>query len=322
MRFATVGTSWITAAFISAAKKQGWELRAVYSRAEDSARAFAAKTGAPRIYTSLEDLAADGGIDTVYIASPNRFHFEQSLFFLERGKHVFCEKPLCTTEREAEALFAAAKARGVIIAEAMMSIHTPAFSLLREAIGKLGRVRTAYFDFCQLSSKYPAYLRGENPNIFNPAMHAGCLMDIGVYNVYLAAALFGEPTRVCSDATFLESGADAAGAALLSYPGLTVSLVYSKVGQQTAPSEIVGDVGSLTIASVSQLTGIERHTKEEKKILVPHDLTRDEVMGAEARFFEAAVKTGGGKDWESAKETCLIVRRILDTIRAQNGFPF
>ena len=322
MRFATVGTSWITAAFISAAKKQGWELKAVSSRTEASGRAFAEKTGAPRVCTSLEALAADGGIDAVYIASPNRFHFGQSLFFLERGKHVFCEKPLCTTEREAETLFSAAKTSGVILAEAIMSIHTPAFALLREELGKLGRVRTAYFNFCQLSSKYPAYLRGENPNIFNPAMHAGCLMDIGVYNVYLAAALFGEPARIRSDAVFLESGADSAGAALLSYPDLTVSLVYSKVGQQTSLSEIVGDEGSLTIGSVSQLTGIERHTKTEKKILVPHDLSRDEVMGAEARFFEAAVQNGGGKDWESAKETCFTVRRIMDTIRAQNGFPF
>ena len=322
MRFATVGTSWITEKFISAAKKQGWEPVAVYSRTEAAARAFAEKHGAARFYTDFGALAKDDTVETVYIASPNAFHFEQSLFFLRCGKHVLCEKPLCTTAAEAAVLFAEAEKNGVVLAEAIMSIHTPAFDLLRREMQSLGKIRTAYLNYCQLSSKYPAYLRGENPNIFNPAMHAGSLMDIGVYNVYLAAALFGKPTRVQSAATFLESGADSAGAALLSYPDLTVSLAYSKVGQQFAPSEIVGETGSISIGSVSQLTGVALVTKTARTELVPAELSRDEVMGAEARFFAETVKNGKDERFTFAQNTCLLVREITDTIRAQNGFPF
>ncbi len=322
MRFATVGTSWITEKFISAAKKQGWTLSAVYSRTAGSAAAFAEKHEAARFYTDLEAMANDPDIEAVYIASPNAFHAAQSDFFLRHGKHVLCEKPLSSTKREAEALFFEAEKNGVILAEAIMSIHTPAFTLLRQEMNTLGKIRTASLSFCQLSSKYPAYLRGENPNIFNPAMHAGCLMDIGVYNVYLAAALFGRPKRIQSAATFLESGADSAGAALLSYPDLTVSLAYSKVGQQFAPSEIVGENGTLEIGSVSQLTGIWPITKEERKTLVPAELSRDEIMGAEARFFAQTVKNGKDERFAFAQETCLLVREITDEIRAQNGFPF
>ena len=322
MTFATVGTSWITEKFISAAKKQGWTLAAAYSRHEDSARAFAAKHGAPLFFTSLEDMAACDAFRTVYIASPNAFHFEQSRFFLQRGKHVLCEKPLTTTKAEAETLFAEAEARGLTVAEAIMSIHRPAFGLLREELKALGNVRTAYFNFCQLSSKYPAFLRGETPNIFNPAMHAGCLMDIGVYNVYLTAALFGKPDRIQSAATFLSSGADSAGAALLSYPDLTVSLSYSKTAQQFAPSEIVGDKGTLQIDSVSQLTGIDRIADGKKTNLVPADVSRDEVMGAEARFFADTVEHGKDERYAFAQETCLTVREIMDEIRMQNGFGF
>lgn len=322
MRFATVGTSWITEAFISAAKKQGWILQAVYSRNEATARAFAEKHGADRYYSDTAALAEDEAVEAVYIASPNAFHFEQSRFFIGRGKHVLCEKPLCTTLEEAETLFREAEENGVVLAEAIMSIHTPAFQLLRQELATLGKIRTAYFNFCQLSSKYPAYLRGENPNIFNPAMHAGCLMDIGVYNIYLAAALFGRPDHIQSTATFLESGADSAGAALLSYPDLTVALSYSKVGQQFAPSEIIGENGAVAIGSVSQLTGMERITKDSRTLLVPADLSRDEVMGAEARFFAETVHNGKDERFAFARETCLLVREITDEIRAQNGFPF
>ena len=268
-------------------------------------------------------MAACGAFQTVYIASPNAFHFEQALFFLRHGKHVLCEKPLTTTKEESARLFEEAERRGLTVAEAIMSIHTPAFETLKTEMGTLGRIRSVRLDFCQLSSKYPAYLRGERQNIFDPAMHAGCLMDIGVYNVYLATALFGKPQRILSAATFLPSGADSAGAAILTYPDLTVSLSYSKVGQQFAPSEIVGDEGTLEIGSVSQLTGLTRMGKgQAPKILVPDDLSRDEVMGAEARFFAETVQNGKGDRYYFAKETCLTVREIMDEIRRQNGFPF
>lgn len=44
-------------------------------------------------------------------------------------------------------------------------------------------------DFCQRSSKLDSYLEGELPNIFNPALETGALMDLGVYCVYPALAL-------------------------------------------------------------------------------------------------------------------------------------
>ena len=325
MKIATVGTSWITEKFISAAKTvPGIAHTAVYSRREDTARAFAAKTGAAKIYTDLAALAADPTIDGVYIASPNRFHCEQSRFFLNAGKNVICEKPATTTAAEMRELTALAEEKRLVYTEAIMSIHTPAFPAVKQALAQLGRVRTARLDFCQLSSKYPLYLAGKNPNIFNPAMHAGSLMDIGVYNLYLAAALFGKPEAIISDAVFLDNGADAAGTAILRYPGLSVSMCWSKVGQQYAPSEITGDGGTLQIGSVSQLTGVKLVTKDAATELVPEDLSRDDVMRGEAAFFQKMTETKDFTDpgYLFAKRTALIVREMCDGIRRQNGFAF
>ena len=325
MKYATVGTSWIAEKYVSAAKTvPGIELAAVYSRTEATAAAFAAKTGAQKTYTDLAVLAADKEIDSVYIASPNRFHCEQSKMLLAAGKHVICEKPATTTADEMRELYELAEAKGLIYTEAIMSIHTPAFPIVTDALTKLGRVRTARLDFCQLSSKYPLYLAGKNPNIFNPAMHAGCLMDIGVYNLYLAAALFGLPDKIVSTAELLDNGADAAGTAILRYPGLSVSMCWSKVGQQYAPSEVVGDEGTLQIGSISQLTGVRLITKDDVTELVPEDLSRDDVMRGEAAFFKRMTETRDFTDkaYVFAKRTALTVREMCDTIRKQAGFLF
>lgn len=325
MRYATIGTSWIAGKYVSAAKTvPGIELAAVYSRRHETAEAFAGKTGAPKTYTDLAALAADDTIDSVYIASPNRFHYEQSKMMLEAGKNVICEKPATTTAEEMRELYALAEAKGLIYTEAIMSIHTPAFPVVKETLAKLGRVRTARLDFCQLSSKYPLYLAGKNPNIFNPEMHAGCLMDIGVYNLYLAAALFGKPDGIISTAELLDNGADAAGTAILRYPGLSVSMCYSKVGQQYAPSEITGDEGTLQIGSVSQLTGVKLITKDGMTELAPEDLSRDDVMRGEAAFFLRMTQTKdyGDASYRFAKKTAMTVREICDAVRRQNGFPF
>ena len=113
LRFGTIGSGWIVDEYIHGAKDSGlWELTAVYSRTAERAQAFAQKHGAPLWFTDLEEMAASPQIDAVYIASPNALHFEQCRLFLERGKHVLCEKPMATTLADCEAMAAAARESG------------------------------------------------------------------------------------------------------------------------------------------------------------------------------------------------------------------
>ena len=323
MKIATVGTSRITEQFISAIKT-GTDIRltAVCSRSAEKAQLFAKKHGAGLWFSDLYEMARCPEFDAVFIASPNALHEEQSELFLSNGKHVLCEKPMTTTVSAQKKLFALAEAKGLIYMEAIMSVHTKAFQTLRLALPRIGRIRTVNLCYHQLSSKYPAYLNGELPNIFNPEMKAGCLMDLGVYPIYIAAALFGAPESIVSSAVFLASGADAAGSAILSYPGFDVNLSYSKVAQGYSPSEILGDKGTIQIDSVSQLTGVSLRTKDTAERLVPGDISRDAVMAQEALDFEQAVRLGCSPTSAFFKDAAFIVREITDEIRRQNGFPF
>ncbi len=286
MKYAVIGTSWITKAFIDAAKTvDGMELVAVYSRTAEKARGFAEETGAECIYTDLEEFAKSNLFDAVYIASPNSLHFGQSKLMLEAGKHVICEKPAAVRPEEIEELIQLARNKKLVYMEAIMFLHTPWLTMLKEAISKIGRVFSADLNFSQLSSKYGLYKSGMNPNIFNPEFCTGCLMDIGVYNVYTALELFGTPMSLKAKASLLETGIDACGSSIFDYADKLVTLTYSKTGQSHAPSQIFGDKGTVLIDSISQLEGIRVVYSDGTKETVTGELSRTEIMACEARAF-------------------------------------
>ena len=65
-------------------------------------------------------MAADEEIDAVYIASPNRLHYEQSKLFLQHGKHVICEKPITVEPEELQELQELAQQKNLIYIEALI----------------------------------------------------------------------------------------------------------------------------------------------------------------------------------------------------------
>ncbi len=248
VNYAIIGTGWIAKAFADGMKIASGNLPyAVYSRTEEKGRKFASSVGAEKVFTDLEKMASCQEIDAVYIASPNAFHYAQSKLFLEHGKHVICEKTITVEPEEFEELFSLAKSKNLVYMEAIMMMHFPNRFVIKKALERLGKITTARIDFSQLSSKYPALKRGELPNIFNPEMATGSLMDLGVYNVYFALYYFGVPERVTSTAFMLPTGVDGAGTAVLYYPDKQVTLTYSKLGQSRTGTEIYGDEGTLFI---------------------------------------------------------------------------
>ena len=104
IRFAVVGTNWITKQFVDAAHETGkYKLTAIYSRSLEQAQAFAKDYPVEHLFTSLDELAQSPDVDAVYIASPNSLHFPQTRLFLSHKKHVICEKPLASNLQEVEA---------------------------------------------------------------------------------------------------------------------------------------------------------------------------------------------------------------------------
>lgn len=253
IRFAVIGTNWISRQFVDAAHETGkYRLTAVYSRSLEQAQTFATDYPVEHLFTSLEEMAQSDAIDAVYIASPNSLHFSQTQLFLSHKKHVICEKPLASNLREVEAAIACARENQVVLFEAFKTASLPNFLVLKQSLAKAGKLRKAFINYCQYSSRYQRFLDGENPNTFNPAFSNGSIMDIGFYCLASAVALWGEPHSVQASASLLASGVDAHGVVVMNYGDFSVTLQHSKVSDSVLASEIQGESGSLVIEKISE----------------------------------------------------------------------
>ncbi|MCZ2849826.1 Gfo/Idh/MocA family protein [Modestobacter sp. VKM Ac-2978] len=94
-------------------------------------------------------------------------------------------------------------------------------------------------------------LAGRTVNVFDPQMAGGALLDLGVYCAHVLVALFGSPLTVTSCSIPVPTGADGAGAALALYPGFVADLSWSKITSSSSPSEIRGELGSLSVDHVA-----------------------------------------------------------------------
>ena len=325
LRFGTIGSGWIADEYIHGAKDSGlWELTAVYSRTQERAAAYAKQHGAKHAFTNLEEMAASDVLDAVYIASPNAFHYEQAKLFLEHGKHVICEKPLCAQARKVRELQQIAKNRGLVYLEAIMFLHLPQRKLLEDALGQLGQITLVKLDFCQRSSKLDRYLEGELPNIFNPAMETGALMDLGVYCVYPALALFGEPESFTVEPQMMESGADGAGIVTMRYPDKLVTLTYSKLGQAGANSDFQGTDGTLSVESISRIAGLSLWRKDGTTEQLYGDDEKYKLMGWEAKDFYRYISDpeGSAQEYAVCSDLSLRVSSFMERVRKEGKILF
>ena len=101
IRLATIGTNFITDWFMEGVQElEEIKLTAVYSRNLEKGKQFAAKYGVEKVYNNYEEMAQDPEIDAVYVASPTYMHYAHSITMINYGKHVLCEKPVCSNREE------------------------------------------------------------------------------------------------------------------------------------------------------------------------------------------------------------------------------
>ena len=92
--------------------------------------------------TSLDEALATPGLEALFIATPQPFHEGAVHAALERGLHVFCEKPIAHTLVSADAIVALEKAYPGRLVIGHMYRFDPRWMALRAAVddGRLGRI--------------------------------------------------------------------------------------------------------------------------------------------------------------------------------------
>ena len=323
VRFGVVGTNFITDWVIAGAREdERFELVAVCSRSDETARLFAAKHNTPHTFTSLEAMAESPLIDAVYIASPNFLHAEQSILCMQRGKHVLCEKAFASNAAEVCRMIQSAQKHDVVLMEAMKPTLTPGFIAAQKAISQIGVVRQYFSCYCQYSSRYDKLKEGIVLNAFDPALSNGAIMDIGVYTIYPMVVLFGRPKTIQATGVKLNSGVDGHGNVCFTYEnGLNATVMYSKIANSQLPTEIQGEDGLITLDRINIISDVTLSPRNGQKASIMPTLDHNEYYYEIAEFIDL-IQSGRKESENNSLENSLITIEIIDEVRRQLGVVF
>jgi predicted dehydrogenase len=97
---------------------------------------------AVRATTSFSEVLADDEVDAVVIATPVSRHHPMAAAALRAGKHVFVEKPLAASSRDASDLIGLAERLGLVLMPGHTFLYSPPVMMIRKLIesGELGEI--------------------------------------------------------------------------------------------------------------------------------------------------------------------------------------
>jgi predicted dehydrogenase len=105
-----------------------------------------------KLFTDFEKFVTED-MDAVFICTPHFLHHQQVITALRSNKHVFCEKPLAITVREAEEMVSVANEVGKEIAVGFQRRTNPKDRLVKELISELGEISRALYETCGLRTQ-------------------------------------------------------------------------------------------------------------------------------------------------------------------------
>ena len=140
------GSGWGANAHVPALKAlPNYELKAVCTSHEDTAKASAAAFGAERAFHRFSDMAAHPEVDLIVVCVRVPGHRDLVMAGLQAGKPVFCEWPLGANLAEAEEMAGLARQRSLKTMVGLQARSDPAILYARDLVqaGYIGDVLTA-----------------------------------------------------------------------------------------------------------------------------------------------------------------------------------
>jgi xylose dehydrogenase (NAD/NADP) len=248
-------------------------LTTVASRDSAAAEAYAREWGIPRISASYEALLADPEVQVIYNPLPNSLHAEWTIRALYAGKHVLCEKPLAVTVEEVDAMTAAARETGRVLAEAFMYRHHEQTLRVKEIVdsGRLGSIRS-------MRGAFTFNLRREVDVRLAKGLGGGSIWDVGCYPISYARMLMdAEPVEVFGWQVTGESGVDVTFAGQMKFPNDVLAQFDS--GFRSALRQHFEVVGSEAMLRIPM--PFKPGTKEEIILRNDEETQRIKVIGEE-----------------------------------------
>jgi predicted dehydrogenase len=148
-----------------------------------------------RIYNNYKELIEKETLDFVLVATPTRFHYPIAKFALEKGLHVFCEKPFSLITAEGEELTDIAQNKFLVNQVGYHNHFIGTFREMRRLLkaGVLGEL--VHF----VGEAYGPVVTKEKGGTWRskPEEGGGCLYDYASHVINLIQEIIGRPVKAC-----------------------------------------------------------------------------------------------------------------------------
>ena len=140
VKFGVVGCGFIGSTHLKSFKSiEKGEVVAVCDIIEERAKKAAEEYKVPKVYTDFYKLLEDKEIDAVIIGTPPYLHKEQAIGALKAGKHVFLEKPIAISLKDAIEVRNTVKKTGLKLMLGLCLRYHGLFSYAKNLVSELGK---------------------------------------------------------------------------------------------------------------------------------------------------------------------------------------
>lgn len=197
-----------------------------------------------KIYDGYQKLIESSDIDAIYLPLPPALHYKWAKMALQKGKHVFVEKPSTTCLADTDELIRIAKEKELALHENYMFVYHDQLKALDDVVksGEIGDVR-----LYRISFGFP--LRAKNDFRYNKALGGGALLDAGGYTMKYANYLLGETAKVVAAQVNHIEGYEVemfGSCTMVNDEGLTAQLAFGMDNDYKCEIEIWGSKGTIT----------------------------------------------------------------------------
>jgi predicted dehydrogenase/threonine dehydrogenase-like Zn-dependent dehydrogenase len=311
LRVAIVGAGSFARGVLLPPLARGAEIVAVANATGISARAAAARVGAPIASTDPASVIADEGIDAVVIATRHDTHGDYVVQALKHGKHVFVEKPLAIDEEGLEAVEQAAQDAPGVLMVGFNRRFSPLGRRLAEAIGRPGPIVATY--------RVNAGRLPRSHWTHDPAVGGGRVVgEVCHFVDFLSFLCGGPPVEV--NAAAVGGGAeirdDNLAATMRFGDGSIGVVIYTALGDPSLPKERIELLGERGAGTLDDFRVLSLHRGGQTQRV---ESKRDKGHADEISAFLQACRSGA-QPWPVADMAG--VTRATFLIRDALGAPF
>ena len=164
---------------------------------ELNARSSAEEKGVTFNYSTYRALLEDKSVEVVAIGSAYGDRGQMAIEALKAGKHVICDKPLCTSLFELDEIESISKEKGLTVSCMFTMRFEKKIVAVKNLVqsGKLGKINNVYF-----GGQHPLQYGRRPAWYFEKGKHGGVINDIAIHGIDVLSFVFGGKVKTINGA--------------------------------------------------------------------------------------------------------------------------